>query len=159
MDIENLLAKNQARADVGIRQPWWELATPDELQLGISRLRRALQFCRGRAADLWPHLACHILALESFAGGRSYTLPAEGLENIRRRAKFTGAGKARPGFDVAAIHPGLFDDPEVWPGKPVVPDRFDGAPGALMPADPVAGPYPAHAYVYQPGFGWTNPSK
>jgi hypothetical protein len=44
--------------------PWWERCTPEERQWQIARLKRALLFCRGLAADLAPHLREHIESLE-----------------------------------------------------------------------------------------------
>ena len=61
-----LLEHNQAWADSGRPGfvPWWMRCTPVERQEGIRRLKRALLFCRGRAADLAPHLREHIKKLE-----------------------------------------------------------------------------------------------
>jgi len=47
--------------------PWWTRATFEELAAGIARLKRALRFCRGRAADLHPLLTEHIRFLEGYA--------------------------------------------------------------------------------------------
>lgn len=53
-------------------RPWWERATVVELWEGIRRLKGTLAFCRGRAADLRPHLAEHIRKLERYAATGRY---------------------------------------------------------------------------------------
>ena len=54
--------------------PWWTRATPSELAAGIARLERALRFCRGRAADLHPHLSQHITFLKKVLDNLSPSL-------------------------------------------------------------------------------------
>lgn len=46
--------------------PWWTRCTEEEFDIQLRRLRRALRFCRGRAADLKPHLQAHIDFLEIY---------------------------------------------------------------------------------------------
>jgi len=50
--------------------PWWTRASLAELAAGIVRLKRALRFCKGRAADLRPLLEEHIRFLERYAEKR-----------------------------------------------------------------------------------------
>lgn len=51
--------------------PWWERASRVELERGLRRMRRALSFCRGRAADLRPILVRHIRRLEILGNRRT----------------------------------------------------------------------------------------
>ena len=47
--------------------PWWErIDDPEEFDRRLARLNRAVWFCKGRAADLKPHLLKHIYFLESY---------------------------------------------------------------------------------------------
>lgn len=64
--VMGLLESNQRYADAAPAWfvPWWERCTRAELVEGLQRLNRALRFCRGRAADLAPHLREHIARLE-----------------------------------------------------------------------------------------------
>lgn len=64
-----LMNRNAARTN---GRPWWADCPPDELQAGIARVRRALPFCRGRAADIRAHVEQHLACLESFARGEGY---------------------------------------------------------------------------------------
>lgn len=46
--------------------PWWKRVDEDEFVLRLNRYRRALYFCKGRAADLRPHLQKFIRFLERY---------------------------------------------------------------------------------------------
>jgi hypothetical protein len=65
-----LLESNQEHADSTVPGfvPWHERCTSAERIEGIKRLERALCFCRGRAADLAPHLREHIKRLQRAVG-------------------------------------------------------------------------------------------
>lgn len=55
--------KHAANAEIGAL-PWWDYADEEEMRWQIARLKRGLRFCRGRAADLYPHIGKHIKFLE-----------------------------------------------------------------------------------------------
>lgn len=46
--------------------PWWTRADLATFDRNLARYRRALHFCRGRAADLRPTLAARIRFLEEW---------------------------------------------------------------------------------------------
>lgn len=78
-------------------KPWWEDCPRNELLAGIARLENCLWACKGRAADMFPILARHIVALHSFADGRGY----EARPGIYRHAGFK--------FTIPLTQRGLFD--------------------------------------------------
>lgn len=52
---------SDARVDaVKLFAPFWETCDEKKLSYRIARLERALPFCRGRAADIRPHVIEHI---------------------------------------------------------------------------------------------------
>lgn len=53
-------------------RPWWERATIEEIDEGLTQLRRARYYCRGRAKDLGPILETHIHNLELYRIERYY---------------------------------------------------------------------------------------
>jgi len=53
-------------------RPWWERAAIEEIDEGLTDLRRARHYCRGRAADLAPILDAHIRNLELYRIERFY---------------------------------------------------------------------------------------
>ena len=44
--------------------PWWTHATQEEIAQRITRLEQVKYYCKGRAADLRPHVEEHILFLK-----------------------------------------------------------------------------------------------
>jgi hypothetical protein len=66
-------------------EPFWKRCTAVELQYRIQRLERALPYCRGRAADIRPHVEEHIRFLKGVFQKRMRLAAAAKLETVLLR--------------------------------------------------------------------------